>query len=660
MATAVRDLYKSILEGSFDAGFLLDASKEDATIVHATALARELFEVAPETDLVGRSIGALTSFWSHSLPKEDAKSQEDTLAWKSVMEFATRSDDPIREWTITGKLQVGSEETTNNNKSFPGTLKLCQVDTYFWFAHVRHADLHDMAMGTYREAQSQSHQSSGKGRKRRSQLNQNNKVSFDNMPQMTVDKHGIIKEFNKLALNSMDFCNWGLIGKHVNDIKWAPKTTTEADAEVDGKKDEKSPGTSESLGVVFDLTQDAEEGTGGLGLIQIGNKDNTVATTGGYNRDEVITEAVFEAALNPLFQINEHGTIQMVNSAAEKVFGWTRNEFLGSNIAMICGGEHGPKHASYIERYLATGDTRVIGKNRELIAKRKDGSEFPIELGVVEVDTFSGDTRLFCGFVRDLSRIKRREQLTKEIVEGSLDPMFHINQSGRILMVNQAALTAFGYEREELEGHNISMICGGSHGKHHDSYIKKYLETGDTQVIGKQRELPARRKDGSEYPIQLAVVELEPGPDGERMFCGYVHDLSQRKRNEDIIRGTIDTSLDPVLHIDINGIIQSVNRAALDHLGWTRSELVGQNVSMIVGGGHAEHHDEYLKKYLETGEAKAMGRRRKLKARRQDGSEMDIELKLSEINIDGGKERMFCAFLTDLAQFGMDESRTSC
>lgn len=211
------------------------------------------------------------------------------------------------------------------------------------------------------------------------------------------------------------------------------------------------------------------------------DKSNVSAmTTGGAQREENITEAAFEAALDPIFQIDEHGKIQMVNSAAVKTFGWKRSEFLGSNISMICGGGHEAKHSGYMARYLATGETRVIGKNRELIAKRKDGSEFPIELGVVEVDTFAGDVRLFCGFVRDLTNIKAREQLAQEMVKGALDPVFQINESGIILMVNKAALKTFGYEREELVGHNVSIICGGSHGigSNHDNYIKKYIRTG--------------------------------------------------------------------------------------------------------------------------------------------------------------------------------------
>ena len=245
------------------------------------------------------------------------------------------------------------------------------------------------------------------------------------------------------------------------------------------------------------------------------------------------------------------------------------------------------------------------------------------------------------------SALDRRAQ---EIVEAALDPMFQINETGRILMVNKAALTCFQYEREELMGNNISMICGGDHGRHHGSYLQKYLETGETQIIGKYRELPARRKDGSEFPIRLAVVELQTNGNDERLFCGFIHDLTKERRNEDIIFGTIDTSLDPVFHINEKGLIKNANMAAIEHLGWEWSELLGQNVSMVVGGGHAEHHDKYLQRYLETGKAKAIGKRRRLKARRRDGSEMPIELQLTEIKMHGGKERLFCAILTILPE----------
>ena len=174
-------------------------------------------------------------------------------------------------------------------------------------------------------------------------------------------------------------------------------------------------------------------------------------------------------------------------------------------------------------------------------------------------------------------------------------------------------------------------------------------------MIGKYRELPAKHKDGTEFIIQLAVVEIETGVENERLFCGFAHDLSAQKRAQEIVKGTIDTSLDPVLHINDNGVIQMVNDATTTHLLWTREELVGENVSVIVGGGHAPNHAKYIERYLLTGDKRAMGKKRKLKARRKDGTEIDIELGLNEIMLDQGKERMFCAYLIVLTADRFEE-----
>ena len=108
-----------------------------------------------------------------------------------------------------------------------------------------------------------------------------------------------------------------------------------------------------------------------------------------------------EAEFDSLFVINEEGIIEMVNEAATKEFGWTQEEFIGSNISMICGGGHAPKHDQYLKNYLKTGIKKVMGKHdRILHARRKDGTEFEISLGITETPGGSGLPRRFCGFVK--------------------------------------------------------------------------------------------------------------------------------------------------------------------------------------------------------------------------------------------------------------------
>jgi PAS domain S-box-containing protein len=139
--------------------------------------------------------------------------------------------------------------------------------------------------------------------------------------------------------------------------------------------------------------------------------------------------------------------------------------------------------------------------------------------------------------------------MTNDIIEASLDPLFVIGESGTIRRVNHASVTLFGFTEDELVGHNILKIVGGGHAKNHDQFLQNYLANGRTKVIGKRRQLPARRKDGSEFPIQLTVVEMKTSDDEERMFCGFMHDLSQIKSNESISNGIIESSLDAMFLI---------------------------------------------------------------------------------------------------------------
>eukprot|EP00957_Ditylum_brightwellii_P006182 467911-Ditylum_brightwellii.AAC.1 len=99
---------------------------------------------------------------------------------------------------------------------------------------------------------------------------------------------------------------------------------------------------------------------------------------------EDLTLGLLESSLDPIFLINDHGIIRLVNRAAVGQFGWSKEEFLNQNISMIIGGRHGPRHDECIEHFLQTGIKCEMGKKRELLAKRKDGSEFVIELGLSE------------------------------------------------------------------------------------------------------------------------------------------------------------------------------------------------------------------------------------------------------------------------------------
>lgn len=123
---------------------------------------------------------------------------------------------------------------------------------------------------------------------------------------------------------------------------------------------------------------------------------------------------------------------------------------------------------------------------------------------------------------------------SKAILETIVDGVITINSQGLIDTANPAAEHIFGYRSEEMIGHNVSMLMPSPYQEEHDGYISNYLTTGKKKVIGTGREVRGQRKDGSTFPLELAVSEMQIN--GQRMFTGIVRDISERKHTEEQLR----------------------------------------------------------------------------------------------------------------------------
>ena len=123
--------------------------------------------------------------------------------------------------------------------------------------------------------------------------------------------------------------------------------------------------------------------------------------------------AILETSPDGLITIDERGTINSFNPAAERMFGYRPEEVLGRNVACLMPSPYREAHDGYLERYRRTGEKRIIGIGREVLGQRKDGTIFPLELAVGEVR--AEGYRLFAGFVRDVSARRRAEQRLQEL-----------------------------------------------------------------------------------------------------------------------------------------------------------------------------------------------------------------------------------------------------
>lgn len=125
-------------------------------------------------------------------------------------------------------------------------------------------------------------------------------------------------------------------------------------------------------------------------------------------RSEALNRAVLESAVDGIIVIDEAGSIQSLNPAAEQTFGWKAEEVIGQNINMLMPAPYQAAHDGYLRNYVETGEKKIIGIGREVEGLRKDGTRFPIHLGVTEMRV--GGRRLFVGITRDITTQKRAEE----------------------------------------------------------------------------------------------------------------------------------------------------------------------------------------------------------------------------------------------------------
>ena len=124
--------------------------------------------------------------------------------------------------------------------------------------------------------------------------------------------------------------------------------------------------------------------------------------------------AILDATVDGIITIDERGTIGSLNPAAVRIFGWTPEEVLGENVSVLMPAPYRDEHAGYLSNYFRTGERKIIGIGREVLGKRKDGSTFPMDLAVSEVELGGG--RLFTGIVRDISERKRAEAEREQLL----------------------------------------------------------------------------------------------------------------------------------------------------------------------------------------------------------------------------------------------------
>jgi PAS domain S-box-containing protein len=166
-------------------------------------------------------------------------------------------------------------------------------------------------------------------------------------------------------------------------------------------------------------------------------------------QSEPYLRAVLDHVLDGIISINENRTVETFNSAAERIFGYAADEVIGQNVSMLMPEPYRSQHDTYVQNYLRTGVARIIGIGREVRGRRKNGEEFPLELGVSEMKV-DGESK-FIGILRDISERKRAEEelrrLNEELEERVISRTTELQAANLAL---QKSLSVLNETRDQL------------------------------------------------------------------------------------------------------------------------------------------------------------------------------------------------------------------
>jgi protein-histidine pros-kinase len=238
--------------------------------------------------------------------------------------------------------------------------------------------------------------------------------------------------------------------------------------------------------------------------------------------------ALLEAAPDAMVIVDQRGIIRIVNAQAEQLFGYSRREMLGHEVEMLVPARFRAAHGSHRANYFVSPRPRPMGAGLELFGLRKDGSEFPVEISLSPLVTEVGP--LAISAIRDISERKRAEAQFRGLLESAPDAMVIANHEGDIVLVNAQTERLFGYRREELLGQRVETLVPDRYRDKHGSHRGRYFLSAKARPMGVGLELFGRRKNGSEFPVEISLspIETEEGV----LVASAIRDITDRKLAE--------------------------------------------------------------------------------------------------------------------------------
>lgn len=235
-----------------------------------------------------------------------------------------------------------------------------------------------------------------------------------------------------------------------------------------------------------------------------------------------------ELSPTPMMLVAPDGAITATNAELDALFGYRAGELAGQPVDCLVPVDDRAAHPELRRAYFTLPAKRRMGAGRDLTGVASDGRQIPVEIGLDPVVIGEG-TWVLASLV-DIGERQANERRLRQALDAAASAMVMIDQDGIIALVNRAACELLGYEEDELVGQAIEQLVPEPARTAHHVYRSSYLVASHSRRMGGGRRLTARRKDGSEVPVEIGLTPMEM-PDG-RFVMSTIVDISERRAFE--------------------------------------------------------------------------------------------------------------------------------